>query len=59
MKTFQILSLLFFSVLSITACSEKKDDVVITPATPTTSVTLPVTNIPEPEKSEHYLSEFC
>jgi photosystem II stability/assembly factor-like uncharacterized protein len=54
MKTFQILSLLFFSVLSITACSEKKDDVVITPATPTTSVTLPVTNIPEPEKSTFF-----
>ncbi len=51
MKTFQILSLLFFSGLSITACSEKKDDVVITPATPTTSVTPPVTNVPEPEKS--------
>ncbi len=50
MKTFQILSLLFFSGLSITACSEKKDDVVITPATPTTSVTPPVTNVPEPEK---------
>jgi hypothetical protein len=31
MKTFQILSLLFFWGLSITACSEKKEDVVITP----------------------------
>ncbi len=50
MKTFQILSLLGFWSLSVLACSEKKDDVKIVPATPTTSVTPPVTNVPEPEK---------
>jgi hypothetical protein len=55
MKTFQILSLLGFWSLSITACSEKKEDVMITPVTPTTSVTPPVTNVPEPEKTTFFI----
>jgi photosystem II stability/assembly factor-like uncharacterized protein len=54
MKTFQILSLLGFWSLSMTACSEKKKDVMITPVTPTTSVTPPVTNVPEPEKTTFF-----
>jgi photosystem II stability/assembly factor-like uncharacterized protein len=51
MKTFQILSFFGFWSLSIMACSEKKDDVVIVPATPITAVIPPVTNVPEPEKT--------
>ncbi len=54
MKTFQILSLLGFWSLSMTACSEKKEDVMITPVTPTTSVTPPATNVPEPEKTTFF-----
>jgi photosystem II stability/assembly factor-like uncharacterized protein len=54
MKTFQILSLLGFWSLSMTACSEKKEDVMITPVTPTTSVTPPVTKVPEPEKTTFF-----
>ncbi len=54
MKTFQILSLLGFWSLSMMACSEKKEDVMITPVTPTTSVTPPATNVPEPEKTTFF-----
>ena len=54
MKTFQILSLLGFWSLSMTACSEKKEDVMITPVNPTMSVTPPVTKVPEPEKTTFF-----
>ena len=36
------------------ACSEKKEDVIITPATPTTGLTPPITNVPEPEKPNFF-----
>ena len=54
MKTFQILSLLGILTLNQTACSEKKEDVMITPVTPTTTVISPVTNVPEPEKTTFF-----